>query len=381
MKNKILFAVCLLSGIFAAKGLRAQGSIQFLHHADVSNITLHLSTISHPDMDGNSNLFPLFTHNFNPNSVSGKYVRVSQGIWSDNGVWRLYNEDFTPFKENSNYNVLVPGSDMESWRHEAVPSNTYSNRTFIDHPDLNKDSTAIIFISTTYIGEYSNENVGVYYSKSRKQWAIFNETGPGTPIDSGIVFNVAILKQGQSNLTAFVHTADVNNSNNNNTVLDHPYLNNNPAAMVHVTQSWNPNGAVSGIYNDNFFGVYYNGTKWAIFNEDQNSAMPTGASFNVVFVDPTISTKEYNASNNLMTIFPNPAVSSDHVTLNFKESLTDKIGIKVYNLGGVAVMAKEGFLKGNGLSYNLNISTLKPGIYIIQVESDNQIGTQKLIIQ
>jgi hypothetical protein len=49
-----------------------------------------------------------------------------------------------------------------------------------------------------------------------------------------------------------------------------------------VTQNWNPGGG-GGVYNNHAVGVWYDALagEWTIYNEDL-SALPLGASFNVV---------------------------------------------------------------------------------------------------
>jgi hypothetical protein len=80
----------------------------------------------------------------------------------------------------------------------------------------------------------------------------------------------------------FVHTATAANINSNWTEIDHPLTNDDPNAIVFVTQNWNP-GDSSGQYNDHSIGVWYRSStgRWAIFNQDIAS-MPEGADFNVI---------------------------------------------------------------------------------------------------
>ncbi len=82
--------------------------------------------------------------------------------------------------------------------------------------------------------------------------------------------------------SVFVHRATPQNTSANSTYLDHPLTNDNPNAVLSVTQNWNPGGD-GGIYNDHPVGVWYdaNARRWAIFNQDR-VAMPGGASFNAV---------------------------------------------------------------------------------------------------
>ena len=91
-------------------------------------------------------------------------------------------------------------------------------------------------------------------------------------------FNAAASVPG----ARFVHTATNTNTSGNHTYIDHPLTNNNPNAIVLVTQNWNP-GGVGNKYNSHPIGVYYSSgeQKWAVFNQDLAS-MPTGAAFNVL---------------------------------------------------------------------------------------------------
>jgi len=78
----------------------------------------------------------------------------------------------------------------------------------------------------------------------------------------------------------FIHTATASNITSNWTVIDNPVTNNHPDAILLVTPNWNPGGG-GGVYNDHAIGVWYTGTRWAIFNQDI-AAMPEGAHFNVL---------------------------------------------------------------------------------------------------
>ena len=87
----------------------------------------------------------------------------------------------------------------------------------------------------------------------------------------------------------FVHRATPENISANSTYLDNPLTNDEPNAILYVTQNWNPGGGGTGTYNDHPIGVWYDSSaqRWAIFNQDRD-AMPEGAAFNVaVLEEPT----------------------------------------------------------------------------------------------
>jgi hypothetical protein len=75
---------------------------------------------------------------------------------------------------------------------------------------------------------------------------------------------------------AFVHTASA--PSNHVTIIDHPSTNDNPDAIVMVTQRW------EGVYNPHEVGVFYAGGRWRIFNQDI-AAMPVGAQFNIFVIN------------------------------------------------------------------------------------------------
>jgi hypothetical protein len=81
---------------------------------------------------------------------------------------------------------------------------------------------------------------------------------------------------------AFVHVADAHNTKSNFTVIDNSLTNNNPNAILMVTQNWSPPKSNGGIYNPQSIGVWYTEDgKWTIFNQDRHVDMPEGAAFNV----------------------------------------------------------------------------------------------------
>jgi hypothetical protein len=94
-------------------------------------------------------------------------------------------------------------------------------------------------------------------------------------------FNVTVPTAG-TGTGVFVHTATAPNISGNWTAIDYPLTNGNPNAITIATPNYNPGGA-GGIYDDHPIGVWYNGSKWSIFNQDL-AAMPVNASFNLYVV-------------------------------------------------------------------------------------------------
>lgn len=95
----------------------------------------------------------------------------------------------------------------------------------------------------------------------------------------GMPAHTAVKNIAPPTFIVYTHRATLANSVGNWTALNNPVTNNNPNAIVFATPNWNPGGA-GGVYDNHPIGVWYTGTRWAIFNEDL-AAIPNGASFNV----------------------------------------------------------------------------------------------------
>jgi hypothetical protein len=181
---------------------------------------------------------------------------------------------------DASFNVLIPTAGTAAFVHTATVANTISNWTDIDNPLTNNNPNAIVLVTPNWNpgdvgGTYNNHPIGVWYVNSIQKWAIFNQDMANIPVDAS--FNVLIPTAGTA---AFVHTATLANILGDSTYINNPLTNNNPNAIVLVTPNWNP-GGVGNTYDDHSIGVWYDGSKWAIFNQDI-AAMPADASFNVL---------------------------------------------------------------------------------------------------
>jgi len=169
----------------------------------------------------------------------------------------------------ANFAVRPPA---EAFLHQANTANIAGNSTFLDNPYLNGKPNAVILVTPAYAN--ANKHIGVWYDAGRGRWAIFNQDR--SPMTNGRSFNVVIpVLQGKT------HRAAHTNVSANSTYLDHPFANNNPQALVFVTQRWN-SAAANGGYNNRAVGVWFDQgrRRWAVYNEDQ-SAMGLGLDFNV----------------------------------------------------------------------------------------------------
>lgn len=273
----------------------------FVHIATAGNSTANYTSMDNPNTNGNPNAKLFITHNY------GVYNNHVTGLWYNSGAskWTIFNEDpgNVPIVENSTYNVLVADETQSAvFQHTARPSNISGNWTVLSHPDLDGNPNARILVTQIIISPeylYNNREIGVWYDGSH--WAIFNENLDAMP--DGASFNVLVLSEDNS----ILHTAVLGNMQGSTTKIDHPALNNNPNAIIYVTQNWSPNF----VYNTQNVSTYYNGTQWTIYNEN-NSIMVENSSYNVYigatsFVHKTVLE---NISVDL-TLFDNPLINKD----------------------------------------------------------------------
>jgi len=160
--------------------------------------------------------------------------------------------------------------------HVATAANISGAATSIDHPLINGNPNAVIIATPNWnpgggLGVYNDHPIAVVYF--HPSWLIANQDGSAMPIYAA--FNVLIPKAGPN---AFVHTATATNTSLNYTIIDNPLTNGKPNAKILVTPV--------DTTNSRPIGVWYNGTKWGIFNQDIVN-MPIGASFNVFVIPET----------------------------------------------------------------------------------------------
>ena len=149
-------------------------------------------------------------------------------------------------------------------------ANTNGNVTNIDHPAINDRPELKLFLSHELSGNYI-KTFGVFYSGG--QWRIFNEDR--SPIIAGLKFHVLAYEPGDN---VFNHTSSSINIVGNRTRIDHPQLNDVPAAKLVVTHDW----TVGREYQDKRVGVWYDGSRWTIYNQDR-STMDVDVNYNVLF--------------------------------------------------------------------------------------------------
>lgn len=169
--------------------------------------------------------------------------------------------------------VIVPPASPFLLQHMTSPANISGNFTTLDNPSWNGNAGLFLF-TTLQLNPSSVVNnpnpTGVFFTGS--QWAIFNQDG-GQPMPAGALYSAYSPPSG-----SFVFTHSASGDGSHITFIDRPELNGNPSLIVMVEQTFG-----SGVYNNHLVGVWYDGSRWAIFNQDQQP-LPAGATFNVLVI-------------------------------------------------------------------------------------------------
>lgn len=92
------------------------------------------------------------------------------------------------------------------------------------------------------------------------------------------------------------------------------------------------------------------------------------------------NTQNLKAENDSkLEIFPNPNLGTFTLDFSFSENI-EKAVINVYSIEGKSVYSETVFSNSNKLVKQLNLSSLKAGIYVFVVKNALQVSSIKLII-
>ena len=359
-------------------------STSFDHVATTNNISLNWSVIDHPSTNDNPNAIIIATQNWNPGGLGGVYNDHNVGVWYDGSKWAVFNQDTENMPENAAFNVLIPGSAAGTFVHTADETNISLNYTLLDHPSLNGNPDAIVKVTQNWNpgdveGVYNDHAVGVWYTGS--QWSIFNQDEEAMP--QGASFNVLVLDAASE---VFVHTATTDNISSNWTVIDNPLTNDNPTALLTVTQNWNPGGS-GDVYNNHEVGVWYDGSKWAIFNQDEE-AMPEGASFNVLVYGACecpggiVSNENGEATPDKFQLsqnYPNPFNPS--TTISYEVAAFSEVKLTVFNMIGQEVRTLVDGRQAAGLyEVTFDASGLPSGTYVYRLSAGDHTESKVMAL-
>lgn len=306
--------------------VRDPGAYEFVLRARDANRSGHLVTIDHPALNDNPNAHVHATPNFNPGGASGVFNNHPTGVYYNGTRWFVFNENLAAVNLNARFNILIASPHERTFTHETASGNIFGSETLITHPLANNDPNVLLQI-TSLIGAYgigvggaNPHPASVKYVSGR--WAILNENLAN--VFPGVNFTVKALAPSDR---AFIHTATSVNVASNYTVINHPLLNDKPNAIFHVTK----NLRAGNVFNPHAVGVFYTGTRWAIFNQDL-AAMPVGVAFNIEVLLPAANVFTHRAVAGV-NIFNN------FTTLNHPLANNPRARVLVtqnYNPGGAA---------------------------------------------
>ncbi len=247
------------------------------HVTASGNVVGQSTRIDDPALDGDPSAFFLTTQRWD--SATSVYNDHTIGVWYSGATdrWNIFNQDIAPMPVGAFFNVLVPNSGATKFLATATPASITANYMHLDHPALNGNPDAFVFLTQNYsgVGVYNDHEVGVWYDSLADRWAVFNQDLAAMPNDAS--FNVLVADERLSaDSRPFGHTATASTISNHLTVIDHSQLNGDPHARVIVTKSWR-----NGVYHDDPIGVYYASGQWRIFNQNFDP-MPVGATFHVL---------------------------------------------------------------------------------------------------
>jgi len=217
---------------------------------------------------------------WNPEARGGVYDNHSIGVWWDGSRWAIFNQDMAVMPTGAAFFITDQTPSVVAFAYRAAPGDVSGNSCFVRHPLLDGDPTVRPLVTPVWNpngadGVYNPHPIGVWWDGSR--WAVFNQDLAAMP--AGAAFNIEVLRDSDA---VFVHHATTGSISANSTRLDHPLLNGQSKARFQCTPIWNPGGK-NGVYNPHPIGVWWDGARWAVFNQDL-AAMPEGANF-IICVD------------------------------------------------------------------------------------------------
>lgn len=300
-----------------------------VHTATAETILTSQTMIDHPLTNGNHEALVFATPNWNPRGQGGTYNNSSIGVYYISGRWTVVNQynpsgPTLPMVEGVSFNFKVVPPSESSFVHTTTRSNTSSDPlsnywTRIDHPLTNGHPEAVLFVTPNVNpvigrGTFNYTPIGVIYNGTH--WLIFNQDDSSMPLWTH--FNVQVTLPSES---TFIHSATAGSITSNWTVINHPLTNGNRNAIVIVTQNFNSADGF-GQSNNHSIGVWYDGSNWAIFNQDRES-MVSGVSFNVtvystpdVFVH-TATEANIHPTGSYRTAIDNPSANGEPDALLF----------------------------------------------------------------
>jgi hypothetical protein len=232
-------------------------------------------TLSGPGIPAGGFVPFVVSQNWNPDGGVGVYNNVAIGL-SYGSFWQIFNQNFTALPANSAFNIFVPSRNSLPFQ-DASTSTSSANAPFVGIPAALRNDSSLFWLftlnrkMTPTVGALNPHPVALLYFGG---WSLHNTDDADFPQNASYS-----LYWQQMSPNAYVHYVSAANRSGNTTTLDHPLLNGNPCALVQFSAS-----TAGGVFNPHELGVYYTGSRWALFNQD-GATLADDVAMNVL-VDP-----------------------------------------------------------------------------------------------
>ncbi|MCH2034797.1 MAG: hypothetical protein MK202_14905 [Tenacibaculum sp.] len=251
-KKSLLHLSFLVALLISVTMVKAQ--TVFKHTVSSSNTKQHISSINHSSSNGKKDKILIVTHDY---GKLGPYQTKAVGVWYNGKKWTVFNQDRTPIKANTKFNVLVTNKSNNAF---IVKAKANTKSVVVSHPKLNRNPNATFLATPNWgsRGPYNKSPIGVYYSTSKKQWNIFNTDGKTIP--KGAQFNILV------NSNIFKHKVNSLNKKGHITYINNAKTNKKDKSLVFAT--FNSQTSIKNFKNP--IGVWYSNNKWSVYNENRS---------------------------------------------------------------------------------------------------------------
>jgi hypothetical protein len=372
---KPLLCICfiVLTAQFAAAQTGYFGAY-FIDTASAANSASDYTSINNASINSDSNAIFLET----PNWLKYVYNPPQTAVWYNdiNNTWNVYNENYDTIPAGLTINLVTPTTHGTAFQFTNPTSTGNQISQPINNAAINGNPGALIFITHNWgtgyngISVYDTSAVGVWCNGGI--WYLYNEK-TYTVMAANMSFNVFVADTTGG--AAFVQTTTASNIAADYTTIDNPLTNGNSSAVLIVTHSFS-----GGLYDTVPLGVYYNGSKWAIFHEDQSPMVP-GQTYNVLVASAPVATGISNipASQMGFKVSPNPA--SDNISINYTTAGNADVSIKLYATDGRDLGAVyQGKDASGSHTLSHNVSGLQPGSYYLVLSTGENRATCPVVI-
>jgi hypothetical protein len=89
----------------------------------------------------------------------------------------------------------------------------------------------------------------------------------------------------------------------------------------------------------------------------------------------TLSVEQISNGISDLRVFPNPLTEGNDLNVLFSKNVTAQI--HVYDISGKLILKEE---LSNGISKQINISSLNNGIYLLKIEGENTSTSRKIVV-